>query len=396
MIDLKAAPRVALIADTFYEVNGVARTCREWEAFARRRRLPFFCARWGRRSQRRIDFQEDGSVWTMDLVHTRLAYRIDSDLYFDLCLLSALKPIAGALERFQPDIIHLTSPGDMGILGMILATWMRKPLALSWHTNVHEFASRRAAKMLGWLPARLRGRVAQWVEGFGMNLVCWFFRRGDVEFAPNPELIRMIGSRTGKPTFPMGRGVDTELFSPERRDRTDSGLVLGFVGRLMAEKNVRLLRCVADALTAAGITGFRFQITGAGSEREWLVSNLPYAEFTGVLTGEPLARAYANMDIFVFPSRTDTFGNVVQEALAAGVPAVVTDAGGPRFIVCHGANGLVAGSDEEFCAWVVALARDESLRRKMGCVARRSMIQKSWDRVFEEVYEGYASVFQPA
>jgi glycosyltransferase involved in cell wall biosynthesis len=194
----------------------------------------------------------------------------------------------------------------------------------------------------------------------------------------------------------MGRGVDIGLFSPERRDRNDGDLVLGFVGRLMPEKNVRLLPRVADALTAAGFSGFRFQITGAGSEREWLESNLPQAEFTGVLVGEPLARAYANMDVFVFPSQTDTFGNVVQEALASGVPAVVTDVGGPRFIVSHGATGLVAGSDEEFCAWVVALARDEALRRKMGSVARRSMIQKSWDRVFEEVYEGYASVLQPA
>jgi glycosyltransferase involved in cell wall biosynthesis len=408
MIDLKAAPRVALIADTFYEVNGVARTCREWEAFARRRRLPFFCARWGRRITPAAKtagaapakaggaiLHEDGPVWTMDLAHTRLAYRIDSDLYFDFYPVSVLKCLAGELTRFEPDIIHVTSPGDMGILGLVLAARLRKPLALSWHTNVHEFAGRRAAKMLSWLPAGLCRRMARWVEHFVMGRVCWFYRHGDVEFAPNPELMRMVGSRTGKPTFPMGRGVDTTLFSPERRDRTDHELVLGFVGRLMAEKNLRLLPRVADALAAVGITRFRFQITGAGSEREWLDCHLPRAEFTGVLTGEVLARAYANMDIFVFPSRTDSFGNAVQEALASGVPAVVTDAGGPRFIVSHGSNGLVAGSDEEFCAWVVALARDESLRRKMGCVARRSMIQKSWDRVFEEVYEGYASALQP-
>jgi glycosyltransferase involved in cell wall biosynthesis len=401
MIDLKAAPRVALIADTFYEVNGVARTCREWEAFARRRQLPFFCARWGRRSTLTAQtagatVQTDGPVWTMDLAHTCLAYRIDSDLYFDLSLLSVLEPIASELKRFQPDIIHVTSPGDMGILGLILAARLRKPLAVSWHTNVHEFAGRRASKMLGWLSAGLRALLARWVERFVLNLVCCFYRRGDMAFAPNPELMRMVRSQTGKPTLPMLRGVDTALFSPERRDRTDRDLVLGFVGRLMAEKNVRLLRRVADVLAAAGVTGFRFQITGAGSERTWLESNLPQAEFTGVLTGEPLARAYANMDIFVFPSRTDTFGNVIQEALAAGVPAVVTDAGGPRFIVSHGDNGLVAASDEEFCAWVVALARDEGLRGRMSRVARRSMLQNSWDRVFEEVYEGYATVFQPA
>jgi glycosyltransferase involved in cell wall biosynthesis len=272
MIDFKAPPRVALIADTFYEVNGVARTCREWEGFARRRRLPFFCARWGRRSTPPAKtagarIHEDGPVWTMDLAHTRLACRIDTGLYFDLAFLSALEPVARALKRFEPDIIHVTSPGDMGILGMILSARLRKPLALSWHTNVHEFAGRRAATMLAWLPAGLGAGIARWVERFVMDRLCWFYRHGDLEFAPNPELFRVIQSRTGKPTFLMGRGVDTELFTPERRNRTDSDLVLGFVGRLMAEKNLRLLRRVADALTAAGVTGFRFQITGAGGEK---------------------------------------------------------------------------------------------------------------------------------
>jgi glycosyltransferase involved in cell wall biosynthesis len=96
------------------------------------------------------------------------------------------------------------------------------------------------------------------------------------------------------------------------------------------------------------------------------------------------------MDIFAFPSRTDTVGNVVQEALASGVPAVVTDAGGPRFIVRDALTGFVASSDDEFCDCVVALARDESLRRRMAAAARRQMEKQSWDSVFDEVYEGYA------
>jgi phosphatidylinositol alpha 1,6-mannosyltransferase len=396
MIALRTAPRVALIADTFHEVNGAARTCREFAAFAQRRQLPFFCARWAIRKTRSPCFETDGTVWSVELARSRWAYRIDTDLYFDPFFLQALKPLTAALERFDPDVIHITSPGDMGILGVILAERFHKPLALSWHTNLHEFAGRRLGKLLGWAPGGLRSRLAAFVETFVMDRICWFFSWGDVQFAPNPELIRVLNSRTGKPAFPMGRGVDTELFSPTHRSRTDQTLVLGFVGRLMAEKNLRILPKVAAALAAAGMNDFRFQITGSGSERDWLQRNLPHAHFTGVLTGEHLARAYADMDIFIFPSRTDTFGNVVQEALASGVPAVVSDAGGPRFIVSHGASGLVAASDEEFCAWVVALARDETLRRRMGSVARRSMLQKSWDRVFEEVYDGYASALQPA
>ena len=224
-----------------------------------------------------------------------------------------------------------------------------------------------------------------------MDRVCWFFGRAKLLFAPNPELVRILRERTGRRVAAMGRGIDTDLFRPERRTRKDSGLVLGYVGRLMPEKNLRLLADVAAALHKAGIHQFRFQITGAGSERTWLERNLPNAVFTGVLTGESLAQAYADVDIFLFPSRTDTFGNVVQEALASGVPAVVMKEGGPRFIVNDGVSGIIAGSDEEFCASVAKLAASEKKRREMGRAGRLQVEFQSWDRVFEEVYEGYTN-----
>ncbi len=282
----------------------------------------------------------------------------------------------------------MTSPGDLGILGSILAARLKTRLALSWHTNIHEFAAHRVRQMIGWLP-----HSADVVERFVLDRVCWFFGRGDLLFAPNPELRSLLQARTGKPVFPMGRGIDTELFHPEHRERTDDALVIGFVGRLMPEKNLRLLPRVAEVLRAGGIHNFRFQLSGSGSERGWLERHLPQAEFTGVLFGESLARAYAKMDIFAFPSHTDTFGNVVQEALASGVPAVVTASGGPRFIVRDGVSGFVAASDDEFCERIVQLAREESLRREMGRAARRQVENQSWDRVFQEVYDAYTCSF---
>ncbi len=381
------APRIALFADTFYEVNGAARTCREWDAFARRRNLPFLCVRWGQRAAA----SEDGAVWNLDLVRSRASFPVDPDLRFDLRFSRFLGAVEARVRRFRPDFIHLTSPGDLGILGAIVAARLKTPLAASWHTNLHQFAARRVNRVCSWLPGGVRTRLASFVERFVMDRVCWFFGRARVLFAPNPELAGLLRSRTAAAVFPMGRGIDTELFHPARRSRTDSDLVLAFVGRLMPEKNLRLLPQVAAALRQAGIERFRFQITGAGGEREWLERRLPNAVFTGVLAGEPLARAYADADIFLFPSRTDTFGNVVQEALAAGVPAIVMNQGGPRFIVQHGVSGLVASSDEEFRQSVVALASSERIRRKMGRAGRLQVEFQSWDRVFEEVYEGYAS-----
>jgi phosphatidylinositol alpha 1,6-mannosyltransferase len=92
----------------------------------------------------------------------------------------------------------------------------------------------------------------------------------------------------------------------------------------------------------AGKSGFKFLIVGEGNEREWLEKNMKTAEFTGFLDGEKLSEAYANIDVFLFPSETDAFGNVIQEANASGVPAIVTDQGGPKFIVRHGETGFVA------------------------------------------------------
>jgi len=132
----------------------------------------------------------------------------------------------------------------------------------------------------------------------------------------------------------------------------------------------------------------RFLIVGQGGDESMLREQLPEAEFAGVLRDEALAAAYADMDIFVFPSHTDTFGNVVLEALASGVPAVVTPDGGPKFIVKDGETGFVVG-DEGFAAAVARLVTDRALREAMRGAAREYALGCSWDAVFGRVYGAY-------
>ena len=167
--------------------------------------------------------------------------------------------------------------------------------------------------------------------------------------------------------------------------------MLGFCGRLSIEKNVFLLARIRTELIARGVSDFRFLIVGHGKEEGWLRQHLPNAEFTGVLRGAELARAYANMDLFVFPSHTDTFGNVVLEALASGVPAIVTPDGGPRYIVKDGETGSIA-TDDGFSAAVAKLILDPELHARMRLAARSYALSASWDSVFEGVYSTYEEV----
>ena len=383
-------PRVAYFPDSFHEVNGVAHTSRHFEAFARRRNLPFLCVRAGDRAQAVI---EDGNVWTLELPRGFLSFALEKDLRFDPAFLRYIPLIGEVLERFKPDLIHITGPSEVGMLGAGLAHHFGLPLAASWHTNVHEYAARRSGWFLRLLPKRHSAGAGQKIEDLSMAVAAQFYSVAQVLFAPNPELCALLERTTGRSCHLMPRGVDAELFHPAKRNRNpeDRDLVLGFVGRLSVEKNVALLAQVQEELERMGVTNFRFLIVGHGGLQDWLRERLPRAEFTGVLKGEALAEAYASMDLFVFPSHTDTFGNVVLEALASGVPAIVTPDGGPRTIVHDGVTGRVV-SDADFASAVAAVLADPARHAQMRHAARSYALTASWDSVFEGLYAAYETM----
>ncbi len=160
---------------------------------------------------------------------------------------------------------------------------------------------------------------------------------------------------------------------------------------MSVEKNVALLAQVQDELEKANFKNFHFLIVGHGSEEAWLRERLPRAVFTGVLKGEALSTAYANMDLFVFPSHTDTFGNVVLEALASGAPAIVTPDGGPCTIVRDGETGRIV-PDDQFASAIVDVVSDPNKHAEMRAAARAYALTASWDSVFEGVYAAYESI----
>ena len=311
--------RVAYFPDSFHEINGVAHTSRQFEAFAQRRDLPFLSVRAGDRSQ---PYVCSSRVASLELKRGFLSFALEKDLRIDLGFLRHLPLITRTVRDFKPDVIHITGPSELGFIGAFLALWLRIPLVASWHTNVHEYAAKRSSWFLRFLPVGQSTTAAMHIKQLTLAVTARFYKRARIHFAPNVELCRLLERKTGRPCRLMPRGVDTELFSPDRRDRRedDGQFVLGFVGRLSVEKNVALLKRVGEQLNVAGLTNYRFLIIGHGAEEAWLRENIAKADLPGVLRGEDLSRAYANMDLFVFPSHTDTFGNVVLEALASGVP----------------------------------------------------------------------------
>jgi glycosyltransferase involved in cell wall biosynthesis len=389
---LARIPRVAYFPDSFHEINGVAHTSRHFEAFARRRGWPFLCVRAGSRTPALI---EDGPVWTLELPRGFLSFALEKDLRFDPAFLRHFPLIEKTIERFQPELIHITGPSELGMLGAGLAHSLKLPLAASWHTNVHEYLARRSDWFLRLLPERQSTATARKIEDLTMAAAALFYATARVLYAPNPGLCERLTRETGKPCHIMPRGVDAVLFNPSKRKRAagDDEIVLGFVGRLSVEKNVALLADIQKALDEKE-KKFRFRIVGHGNEEAWLRERLQRAEFTGVLRGEALAEAYAGMDLFVFPSHTDTFGNVVLEALASGVPAIVTPDGGPPTIVRDHLTGRIA-DDDNFIAAIAALIDAPAQRVQMRIDARAYAETASWDSVFEGVYRGYEPILNP-
>ncbi len=360
--------------------------------YAKRHGYPYLCIHAGKKTES----STDGSVKYLSLKRSAVSFPMDEDLKYDPLFQRHVNRVLRALVDFKPDVMHITGLNDVSIVGAYLAWKLQIPLVGSWHTNLHEFAARRLTRMLRFLPQKTLDSLTGFAERKIMDGAVLYYKMPKVVLSPNQELVNLLGKGTKRASRLMSRGVDTDKFSPEKRTVNDGVFRFGFVGRLRAEKNVRLLADLEKKLLEKGRTNFKFVIVGEGNEREWLEKNMKQAEFTGFLDGEKLSEAYANMDVFVFPSETDAFGNVAQEANASGVPAIVTNQGGPKFIIKHGASGFVAETADEFFEYALRLMDDPEELAKMKKQARASAMSSSWDAVFEAVYDAYGEAIEIA
>jgi len=293
-----------------------------------------------------------------------------------------VSPLTAILRDFGPDVVHLASPFALGWRAALAAAALDLPVVAVYQTDVPTYAGRygvRGVENLLWKRVRdLHGRA-------------------DLTLAPSTATIRTLEERGVERLRLWRRGVDTERFSPARRDEAwrrglapEGERLVGYVGRLAPEKQVQDIAALQD------LPGTRIVVVGDGPERARLERLLPGAHFTGMLHGTALATAVAGLDVLVSTSETETFCQVVQEGLASGVPVVAAGVGGPVDLVDHSRTGWLyePGDLGGLAARVRDLTGDDAKRAAFGRAARRSVEGRSWQAVCSELVGHYAAAIE--
>jgi glycosyltransferase involved in cell wall biosynthesis len=289
------------------------------------------------------------------------------------------------LDNYKPDLIHATSPTFLGRMGLSYAKKRGIPAVSSYHTNfIYYF------KYYGF----------SLFEAFGWNILKWFYNRFDRVYVPSQSTAKELSDKGFKKIELWQRGIDFNVFSPARRNdelrrqlTSRDAPILLYVGRLTPEKDLEDLVAV-DRVLRARNQKFKMVIVGDGPMRTQLECDLPNATFTGFLYGESLAEVYASSDIFVFPSSTETFGNVVLEAYASGLPVIGVNEGGVVDLIKDGKTGFIspARDTHDIATKVNVLLNNTDLRREYSRNALKFAGQFSWDAINKQLISSYMQI----
>ena len=289
--------------------------------------------------------------------------------------------VAQRLGSFKPDLIHLASPAVLGVNGMALGRAMNVPVVGNYQTDLPGYAIRYGAPLLA-------SPVRAWLR---------YIHNGcHVSLVPTNKIRDELESWGFRRLRVWGRGVDIQRFNPARRNRAmrerllngrdPDSLLCIYVGRLANEKCVHLLREIAD------LEGVALTIIGDGARREELETLFAGTQthFTGYMVGDELGEAFASADAFFFTGPNETFGQVVQEAMAAGLPTVVTNLGGVSSLVEDGETGLICQHDaSDFARAALQLRDNRELLQRLSAQARAYAELRPWSAVMSQLEDHY-------
>ena len=278
-----------------------------------------------------------------------------------------------------PDIVHLVTEGPLGWSGLLAARKLGIPVVSDFHTNFHDYSRHYG---FGWISGLITGYMRA------------LHNRTDCTFVPTHEMRDRLHALGFKGLSIVGRGIDTQLFSPARRSeqlrrswKCEKGTPVAlYVGRLAAEKNLRLfVQAIREAKRQR--PDLLVVIVGDGPMGKFLRAENPEFLFAGMRTGDDLAAHYASADFFIFPSLSETFGNVTMEALASGLAVVAFDYAAAREHLVHGHNGLVAhcGDDTSFRRHVLRLVSSADEVQRLRVRARQTAECLSWGKAFDDL-----------
>jgi glycosyltransferase involved in cell wall biosynthesis/predicted metal-dependent phosphoesterase TrpH len=363
-------PRVAIVADGLGGMHGVTHTIRQ----IRDRGVPGF------------EVEVIGTDADVDRRLSAVA-EIDIPFYRGLKIgIPSLPAVVDALAEGRYDLIHLPTPGPAGFAAWLIARVLEVPVVGSYHTELAAYAGLRTGQ--------------QNYEAMVNFILSAFYRRCGVVLSPSPSSDDRLGQlgisaeRIGR----WDRGVDLARFRPSLRDphHLPGDIKVLYAGRLTKEKGVDLL---ADAFLAARARDPRLHLllAGGGPEEEQLRARLgATATFLGWLEGDSLPRAYASADVFLFASRTDTFGQVIVEAQASGLPVAAVAEGGPLSLIADGQTGRLAPADATALAEAVLdLVGDDLQRERIRRAALSAVGSRTWEGSMRQLASGYRAAVSP-
>ncbi|MEX0600322.1 MAG: glycosyltransferase family 1 protein [Rhodothermales bacterium] len=302
-----------------------------------------------------------------------------------------LTPSARSIIRsFRPNLFHIATPDLVGFQALRLAEREGIPAVASYHTHFSSYLKYYGVGAL---------------ERLMWKYLAMFYGHCRHVYVPSSSIEDVLHSHgIDRGLRRWARGVDTARFNPShrslewRRERgvEDDAVLVSFIGRLVWEKGLGVFADVIESLQRKGVK-HRSMIVGDGPALDELRARLPDTVFTGYLEGKELARAYASSDLFLFPSDTETFGNVTLEAMASGIPTVCADATGSRTLVEHGETGLLVppGNVKGFEDAVRLLIADDPKRRGMGAEAELRARDYSWSTVLSNMIGYYDEILRP-
>ncbi|MNI12025.1 GDP-mannose-dependent alpha-mannosyltransferase [compost metagenome] len=370
--------RLALFTDTFLpQTNGVARTLGQLTAHLNRRGIEHLL------------FTPKSAPEDSYPDPVRPVASIPFFLYPECRLaLPSMSSIQSQLNAFQPDLLHMSTPFNIGLCGLRYAHRQGLPHVASYHTHFDrylEYYRMRRIVPLYW------------------RYMKWFHRSCGATFAPSRETAEILREQGFERLRLWSRGIDCRQYSPDKRQAASVKerygiavpLVLLYVGRIAPEKDIATLLHALQLLPESVAAGVHLLVVGDGPLLPELRARAPRnVTFTGAKHGEELAELYASADLFVFPSSTETFGNVVLEAMASGLPVVAAGAGGSKELVMPGVTGVLfqphdPGSlAEELCR----MSSDSMLRTAMGSEGRRQALGRSWEQIFDGLIRDYEEI----